>query len=226
MLNEEKNAYADGYRRVAGLDEAGRGCLAGPVTAGAVVLKQCPKFSIQIPKELLNVKDSKQLSPKKREEFYKIIINHPQIRWSVASVFPKTIDKINIKNAAELAMARAVCKMEHIPNFLIIDGKYLKNSRLKAMNHKLIIKADEKVFSCICASIIAKVTRDRKMLKYHKKYPQYAFNCHKGYSTEKHIRMLKKFGLCAIHRRTFKPVRQYQRDPVSLMAISETDAVI
>ncbi len=101
-------------------------------------------------------------------------------------------------------MLRAIQKLKRAPDFLLIDGKHLKNSKLKNINHKLIVKADEKVFSCAAASIIAKVKRDRMMIRYHKRYPQYGFAQHKGYPTKHHRKMLKKYGFCKIHRKSFR----------------------
>ena len=198
-LNEERKLWRKGYKKVAGLDEAGRGPLCGPVVAAVVIIKNL-KFKI---KDFKDVKDSKQLSPKKRKEFYKLITKNPDMEWAVGKVSEKVIDRINIKNAAELAMWRAVQKLKTKPDFLIIDGKYLKNYKLKTINYKLIVKADEKVFSCAAASIIAKVRRDRIMLDYHKKFPQYGFDKHKGYPTKYHVRMLKKYGRCDIHRKSY-----------------------
>jgi len=198
-FKEEKKSQKKGYKRIVGLDEAGRGPLAGPVVAAAVVIRG--KFL-----KIYGVKDSKKLTPKKREEIFKTLIKHPAIEWGIGKVSEKVIDKINIKNAAELAMLKAVQKLKIPPDFLLIDGKYLKNSKLKDMDHKLIIKADEKVFSCAAASIIAKVKRDRIMVGYHRKYPQYGFNRHKGYPTKLHRKMLKEHGSCKIHRKTFRLV--------------------
>lgn len=198
-LNEERKLWRKGLKKVACLDEAGRGPLAGPVIAAVVIIKNL-KFKI---KDFKDVKDSKQLSPKKRKEFYKLITKNPDMEWAVGKVSEKVIDRINIKNAAELAMWRAVQKLKTKPDFLIIDGKYLKNYKLKTINYKLIVKADEKVFSCAAASIIAKVRRDRIMLDYHKKFPQYGFDKHKGYPTKYHVRMLKKYGRCDIHRKSY-----------------------
>ncbi|PIU14096.1 ribonuclease HII [bacterium (Candidatus Gribaldobacteria) CG08_land_8_20_14_0_20_39_15] len=200
-LRDEKKLWRKGFKRVACLDEAGRGPLAGPVVAAAVVLNS--KFKIHN----LKIKDSKKLTPKKREEFYKILNKNPAIEWGIGRVSEKVIDKINIKNAAELAMEKAIRKLKHHPDFLIIDGNHINSKKLKAKSYKLIVKADEKVFSCACASIIAKVTRDRIMKRYHKKYPQYGFDKHKGYPTKYHIKMLKKYGSCKIHRKSFKPVK-------------------
>lgn len=212
-FREEKKLWKRGYKYIAGLDEAGRGPLAGPVIACAITVRKFPIFPVHggIPSwrdntQFLKIKDSKKLNPKKREEFYKIITKNPLIEWGIGRVSEKVIDKINIKNAAELAMEKAVSKLKRKPNFLIIDGKYLASRKLLSLNHKLIIKADEKVFSCAAASIIAKVTRDRIMKKYHKIYPKYRFDLHKGYGTKLHLKMLGKYGPCKIHRKSFGPV--------------------
>ena len=208
-FREEKKLWRKGYQHVACLDEAGRGPLAGPVVAAAVFIIPNSKFLIP------QIKDSKKLSAKKRKKFYKIIIKSPFVKWGIGRVSEKVIDKINIKNAAELAMERAMdnlnrklkisnCKID----FLIIDGNHIKNRKLKTINHKLIVKADEKVFSCALASIIAKVARDRTMEKYHQEYPQYGFAKHKGYGTKHHLKALKKYGSSEIHRKSFKPVRE------------------
>jgi len=203
-FNEEKKLLRQGYKLVAGLDEAGRGPLAGPVVAAAVNLK----FEIFNLKSILNnpifkkIKDSKKLNAKQREEIYETLIKHPGVRWGVGVVSEKVIDKINILEASKLAMQKAVKNLS--PDFLLIDG----NFKLNKINilQKSVIKGDSKVFSIAAASIIAKVTRDRLMQKYHKKYPQYGFDCHKGYGTRAHFESLEKFGPCKIHRKTFYPV--------------------
>lgn len=209
-FEEEIKLFKQGYRRVVGLDEAGRGPIAGPVVACAVMI--IDKKSVTGNKFLKGIKDSKKLSAKKREGWYEILTNFPAIKWAIARVSEKVIDRINIKNAAELAMERAIKKLKvKSPklkvDFLIIDGNNIKNSKLKNFRHKLITKADEKIFSCAAASIIAKVTRDRIMKRYHRKYPRYGFDKHKGYGTEYHRKMLKKYGPCQIHRRSFRPVK-------------------
>jgi ribonuclease HII len=196
-LKEEKKLWKKGLKIVAGLDEAGRGPLAGPVTAAAVVIINNRNFVLD------GVNDSKKLSAKKRERLYGLITKNKNIAWGIGIVSEKVIDKINIKNAAELAMEKAVAKLKNRPDFLIIDGNCVKNSKLKSYNLKLIVKADAKVFSVAAASILAKVTRDRIMMKYHKKYPKYRFDLHKGYPTKMHYRLLKKHGPCKIHRKSF-----------------------
>jgi ribonuclease HII len=220
-FEEEKKLWKKGYKCVVGLDEAGRGPLAGPVTAAAVVIN--PKHEIRNPKQIQNskvskfeirisnlkIRDSKQMSASERENIYKIITRHADISWGVGIVSEKVIDKINILQATKLAMQKALKNLEKKTqaDFLLIDG----NFRLDKINisQKSVVKGDQKVFSIAAASIIAKVTRDRLMQKYHKKYPQYGFAKHKGYGTKAHFASLKKFGACKIHRKTFWPVSSY-----------------
>jgi len=209
ILREEKKLWKKGFKVVACLDEAGRGPLAGPVVACAVVKLKKGKTNKRFREIFENIKDSKKLTFKKREEFYELLTSHPQIEWATSRASEKTIDRINIFEATKLTMERAVRnlarKLENKKiDFLIIDGNFGINS---AIPQKSIIKADEKVFSVVAASIIAKVSRDRMMLRYHKKYPDYQFVSHKGYPTKLHCRLLKKHGPCKIHRKSFRPVR-------------------
>jgi len=204
-FREEKKLWKKGYKRVVGLDEAGRGPLAGSVVAAAVCFN---KNSVSRKTELLMIKDSKKLTPKKREEFYEMITKHPHIEWGIGRTSEKVIDRINILEATKLAMKRAVRNLERkssAANFLILDGNFGIKSDIPQTS---IIKADEKVFSCAAASVIAKVCRDRMMLKYHKKYPRYGFDRHKGYPTKLHRKMLKKHGHSVIHRLTFNFVKK------------------
>lgn len=198
-FNEEKKLWRRGYKRIAGLDEAGRGPLAGPVVAGAVMVGESIIKNKEL-KKINGVKDSKQLSPKRREEIFNILTNHPQIKWGIGRVSEKVIDKINILEATKLAMERAIKDLNCRPGYLILDGNFKINSKIP---QKSIIKSDVRVFSCAAASIIAKVTRDRIMLKYDKKYPKYGFKRHKGYPTSFHRKKIKKFGPCPIHRKSF-----------------------
>ncbi len=215
-LKEEKKLWQRGYKIAVGLDEAGRGPLAGPVVAAAVSILNTKCY---MPDR--RVRDSKQLSGKTRKALYKIITKDKNIGWGIGIVSNKIIDRINIKNAAELAMFKTVKNLKNRlvqksddrqisarmgKMFLLVDGNRLDNPKLKTIDHKLIVKGDEKVFSCAAASILAKVTRDRLMLKYHKKYPQYRFDLHKGYGTKLHFKLLKKYGPCVIHRFSFRPV--------------------
>ncbi len=199
-LNEERKLWRKGFIRVACLDEAGRGPLAGPVVAAAVVLINFRSPDLR----KLVLKDSKKLSPKKRGEFYKILTKHQAIEWGIGKVSEKVIDKINIFQATKLAMKRAIEKLRRKPNFLVLDGRMSLDLKIP---QKSIVKADEKVFSCAAASIIAKVTRDRIMERYHQKYSRYGFAQHKGYPTKIHRRKLRRYGPCKIHRKSFKPVK-------------------
>jgi len=200
-FKEEKILWEKGFKNVVGLDEAGRGPLAGPVVAGAVLIKRDCDFLVE------GINDSKKLSEKQREILYKKIIKNKNIKWGVGIVSEKVIDKINILEATKLAMERALRQAQGKPklkaDFLLLDG----NFRLYcATPQRAIIKGDQKVISIAAASIIAKVTRDRIMEKFHKKYPQYGFDKHKGYGTALHFKMIKKYGACPIHRKTFYPI--------------------
>jgi len=194
---------------VAGIDEAGRGPLAGPVFAAAIVVRANNHLKIKLLNRL-GVRDSKKLTAKKREEIYKLLINHKQIEWGIGRASEKVVDRINVLEATKLAMKRAVKSLEKKLNrkadFLILDGRIKLDLDV---SQKSIIKGDNKVFSCAAASIIAKVSRDRLMRREHKKYPEYGFISHKGYGTKKHMITLAEFGPCKIHRKSFKPVIRY-----------------
>lgn len=198
-FREEKKLYNKGYKMVAGIDEAGRGPLAGPVVACALVFTN---YDLRIT-DYKNVKDSKKLSSRNREQIYKRLKNDSGVMWGIGRVSEKVIDRINILEATKLAMKRAVKNLEKKQadiDFLIIDG----NFKIKyPISQKSIIKADEKVFSVAAASIIAKVFRDKMMINYHKKFPEYYFNKHKGYPTKQHKRVIKQHGSCRLHRQTF-----------------------
>lgn len=190
----EDRLYADGVEFIAGVDEAGRGCLAGPVVAASVIL---PRHTY-----LNNLKDSKQLTAKQREFFYEAIIKEA-VSWSYDVVGPKEIDRINILNASLLAMKNAVSKLKVKPKFILVDGPHAIES---SIFQKTLKKGDARSISIAAASIIAKVTRDRLITEYEKKYPAFSFSIHKGYGTALHLKELKRHGPSAIHRMTFKPV--------------------
>jgi len=209
-FREEKKLWKKGYKRIAGLDEAGRGSLVGPVVAASVLIKSIRDIRAKFV-GIRDIKDSKKLTPKKRDELYKILTNNPQIEWGIGRVSAKVIDKINILEATKLAMKRAVNnlkvksqKSKVKPDFLILDGNFKLSLDIP---QKSIKGADEKVFSCALASILAKTYRDKIMKRYAKKYPQYGFDKHKGYPTKYHLKMLKKYGPCKIHRKSFLPVK-------------------
>ena len=197
LLEYETKARERKFRNIAGVDEAGRGPLAGPVVAAAVI------FSSSI--DIAGLDDSKKLSAKKRDELFPKI-QKSAVAYGVAVVDPKVIDEINILQAARLAMKDAVNQLKPVPDLLLIDGNQKIESSL---DQWAIIKGDSKSLSIAAASVLAKVTRDRIMDDYHKLYPQYQFNRHKGYGTKLHRTLIREYGPCPIHRSTFKGVSEY-----------------
>ncbi|MGM0439469.1 MAG: ribonuclease HII [Patescibacteria group bacterium] len=179
--------------KIIGVDEAGRGPLAGPVFAAAAYVIKEDDF-------LKEVKDSKKISEKKRERIFDQIVDSPNILISVAKINPSIIDDINILEATKLAMKKAVAGVDK-KGLVIIDGNFSIPIQRK---QKSVIKADEKILECSLASIAAKVSRDRLMREFDREYPQYGFAGHKGYPTKAHKAAIKKHGLCPIHRKTFK----------------------
>lgn len=211
----EKSVFKRGYRIVAGIDEAGRGPLAGPVAAAAVAVNKDVLANIRrdcfvarlwrFPRnDKIVIRDSKCLSAKQREEIFEALKDIPGLEWRVSFVQPKTIDRINIWQATLLAWRRCLKKLSIAPDFLFLDGN-MAIPRLK-IKQSPIVKGDQKIFLVSLASIIAKVSRDRLMDKLDRKYPEYGFSQHKGYGTKLHLERLEKFGPCPIHRRSFKPV--------------------
>lgn len=203
-IQAEKNLWRQGYKIIAGIDEAGRGPLAGPVVAGAVAIidKKVNKNIFAL------IKDSKKLSENQREKAYQAILEQSWLAFGVGKVSEKIIDKINISEATKLAMIKAVADLEKKiktrSDYLILDGNQKINLPTK---QQTIVKADAKIFSCSAASIIAKVTRDRLMRKLDKKYPAYGFAKHKGYGTKDHVQAIKRNGPCPVHRFSFAPIK-------------------
>jgi ribonuclease HII len=193
----EKKAFQKGFSKIAGIDEAGRGPLAGPVVSAAVILPN----SIQIP----GVFDSKKLTPKRRSYLYEKIYD-TAVSIGIGIVDPLEIDRINILQAALTAMAAAVENLAPRPDCLLIDGTFSISSSLP---QKVIPKGDTLSISIAAASIVAKVTRDRLMDRYHQDYPQFGFSKHKGYPTKAHKEAIQRFGCCPIHRKSFKGVKEY-----------------
>lgn len=184
------------FSRIAGVDEVGRGCLAGPVVAAAVILD--PNRPIK------GLRDSKKLSAKKRDELAQEI-KEKALAWSVAAMGPEVIDKINILQATLQAMKAAVEKLPVEPDFVQVDGNKLPKWKWLS---EAVVKGDDKVEWISAASIIAKTTRDAYMCKIAKLYPKYGFEHHVGYGTAEHIKALKAYGPTPIHRKTFAPVRE------------------
>ena len=201
---------------IIGIDEAGRGPLAGPVVVGGIKLN----LKNQKSKIFKGIKDSKKLSAKQREEWFAKLTAHPKIEWAVGRVWPRVIDRINISQAANLGALRVYRRLsannesgtnkrirKFVKNSLFVDAKTLLDGGLylpKKIPSKTIIRGDEKIPVIAAASIIAKVTRDRIMVRLHKKYPRYRFDIHKGYGTKLHRAMIKKFGRSEVHRKSFR----------------------
>ncbi len=191
MKENEWSLFQQGYQLIAGIDEVGRGPLAGPVVAAAVILPE--DFCI------LGVDDSKKLSEKKRDALYTQIIDNA-MAYGIGIVSAEKIDEINILEATKLAMKQAVEGLTITPDYLLIDALELKDVSIP---QKGIIKGDSISISIAAASIVAKVTRDRMMLEYHENYPHYGFDKNKGYGTKVHYAGLDQYGFCEIHRQSF-----------------------
>ncbi|MBI2068892.1 MAG: ribonuclease HII [Candidatus Yanofskybacteria bacterium] len=201
----EKKLFKSGYGYICAVDEVGMGCLAGPVVVCAVATTN--HFYNKHHKKLRWLRESKLLLPHQREKFAEELLKEEDLVYAISSVSPKTIDKINIYQAARLGMKDAIKKLK--PNFdlktiVLVDGK----TKIKGVDYEQmpIVKGDRKVFAIACASVIAKVFRDKMMVRYAKKYPGYGFERHKGYGTVRHKARLVLMGPCAIHRRSFAPV--------------------
>lgn len=226
----EHRLFKQGYTTIFGVDEVGMGCLAGPVVGCAVRVE--PEFYKKAGKELAWLRDSKLLTAAQREVFATALKQHKHFDYQIGYCFPKTIDRLNIFQAARLAMQRAVKRLAN-PKSEIPISKQIQNQKLKNRNHlkfrassleftktivlidgphtisrlnleqRAIVKGDRKVFVIACASILAKVYRDRMMAKYAKKYPGYGFEIHKGYGTKMHRENILMLGPCQLHRRSF-----------------------
>ncbi len=188
----DQSVYDEGYEYVCGIDEAGRGPLAGPVVVAAVIM---PKDSM-----IEGVNDSKKVSEKKREKLYDLITEEA-IAYGVGIVDEKEIDRINILNATKAGLTEAVKSLKQKPDVILVDA--LTNIDTEGIQYRSIIKGDAKSYNIAAASIIAKVTRDRIMREWDKIYPQYGFEKHKGYGTAAHIAAIKEYGLCPLHRLSF-----------------------
>ena len=193
MYTEEENLRKRGFELIAGTDEAGRGPLAGPVVAAAVI------FSADLKNP--HITDSKQLNGLEREQLY-VEIKNNALSWTVGVVGWRQIDEMGILNASKLAMRQAILKLDPAPDFILSDAVGLN---IMGIPQKAVVKADESIFCVAAASILAKVHRDRLMLNYHKKFPEYGFDQHMGYATKVHLDAIKKHGACQIHRKSFSP---------------------
>ena len=199
MTGFEREAFAAGFRRVAGLDEAGRGPLAGPVVAACVVLPPADG----VPAVLEGLTDSKQLTAKQRDRFFRILRGLPGVSIGVGRASVAEIDRLNILRATHRAMARAAAALRPPADFLLVDG--LPVTGLPCPS-RAIVHGDALSLSIAAASVVAKVTRDRLMAAADRRHPGYGFALHKGYGTASHLEALRRLGPCAAHRRSFRPV--------------------
>ena len=199
----EQPLWSSGVTRVAGVDEAGRGPLAGPVVAAAAILP--PRWlATGLPAELSGLNDSKQLTETQREKFFQFITTCGEIEFGIAEISAAVIDEINILQATHRAMNDALAKLNPLPPHALVDGRPVKTLRVP---QTAIVRGDAKSYSIAAASVLAKVTRDRRMLKFHEQFPAYDFAKHKGYGTAKHLAAIAKHGACPIHRLTFAPLK-------------------
>ncbi len=207
-LSYERELWSKGIARVAGVDEAGCGPLAGPVVAAAVVFP-ATWLESGLCTKLRGLNDSKQLSEDQRERFFARITSNPEIRHAIASVDVEMIDRINIRQAAWRAMKLALDQLAPKPEHVLVDGLRIK---WLPYPQTALVQGDARSYSIAAASVLAKVTRDRMMREYEKQYPGYGFAEHKGYGTPQHLAAIEERGPCPIHRRTFAPFRPVETE--------------
>ncbi len=204
----EKEAYGQGFLRVAGVDEAGRGPLAGPVVAAAVVVP-IEWIESGLPAELAGLYDSKQLAEVQRERFFDFLTTNAAVCHGIGVAEAPDIDRCNILQATHRAMNAALAKLTPPPDHVLVDGRAVKSL---AFPQTAVVKGDARSYSIAAASVLAKVTRDRLMNGYHAQWPHYGFDEHKGYGTPQHLAAISKHGPCPIHRMTFAPLKPKQQD--------------
>ena len=200
----ERDLADRGISLVAGVDEAGRGPLAGPVVAAAVILP-VEWLKAGLPQMLQGLTDSKQLTRSQRNHFFRALHSLDGVQFGIASVESFEVDQINILQATHRCMATALARLSPGPQHTLVDGKFVPSIQLPQTP---IVKGDARSYSIAAASVLAKVTRDRMMEDYHRQWPVYGFAEHKGYGTPEHLKALDKYGPCPIHRRSFGPLRQ------------------
>lgn len=200
----ERELLAQGWTRVAGVDEAGRGPLAGPVVAAAVILPVAWILN-GIPSAYADLNDSKQLTTEQRETYFELLSRHPEVEHHVASQSAEEIDRWNILQATHRAMRAALNGLKPKPEQALVDGRPVPHL---GFPQTAIVKGDSRSYSIAAASVVAKVTRDRWMDRADQEWPHYGFARHKGYGTPEHLAALAKFGPCPLHRRSFAPLRK------------------
>jgi ribonuclease HII len=196
--------WQSGVTRIAGIDEAGRGPLAGPVVAAAAILPS-RWAETGLPAELSGLNDSKQLTEAQREKYFEFLTRYAEIEFAITLVDAGVIDEINILQATHRAMNDALAQLKPLPPHALVDGRPVKTLRVP---QTAIVKGDARSYSIAAASVLAKVTRDRLMQEYHVQFPAYGFDEHKGYGTAKHLAAIQKHGACPIHRRSFAPLKK------------------
>jgi ribonuclease HII len=204
LLRHEQEAWAQGARRIAGVDEAGRGPLAGPVIAAAVVFQR-DFLEAEAGGALRGLTDSKKLPARRREFFHALLTASPEVDVGIGSASVGEIDSLNILRATHLAMARAIGELARPPDLALVDGLPVKGL---SVPHRAIVGGDAASLSIAAASVVAKVTRDRWLTELAAQYPDYGFERHKGYGTRAHLDALRRYGPCPAHRQSFAPVAQ------------------
>ena len=202
----ERAWWAQGATLIAGVDEAGRGPLAGPVVAAAVILPHA-WAKAGLDERLRELNDSKQLTEFQREKFFAVLTSLPEVRYAIAVVDAESIDRINILQATHQAMNEALARLQPQPQHVLVDGRPVKTMELPCT---ALVKGDSLSYSIAAASVLAKVTRDRLMVEFDKKFPGYGFAEHKGYGTPQHLAAIAERGPCPIHRRSFAPFKPVQ----------------
>jgi len=200
----ERVLWSRGATRVAGVDEAGRGPLAGPVVAAAAILP-AKWAAAGLPRELEGLNDSKQLTPAQREGFFVFLTDCGEVEFAVAQTDSIQIDELNILRATHRAMNAALAKLNPQPQHALVDGRPVRTMRVP---QTAIIKGDARSYSIAAASVLAKITRDRLMLEFDRQWPIYGFAEHKGYGTARHLAAIAAHGPCPIHRKSFAPLKQ------------------
>jgi ribonuclease HII len=204
----ERGLWTQGVARIAGVDEAGRGPLAGPVVAAAAILP-ASWAEAGLPPELEGLNDSKQLTAAQRERFFTFLTACAEVEFAIARVGAGKIDAINILRATHRAMNDALAQLRPAPGHALVDGRPVKTMTVP---QTAIVQGDARSYSIAAASVLAKVTRDRLMLEFDRQWPKYGFAEHKGYGTEQHLAAIAAHGPCPIHRRSFAPLKPVQRE--------------
>ena len=199
----ERVLWSRSVMRVAGVDEAGRGPLAGPVVAAAAILP--PRWAdTGLPAELAGLNDSKQLTAAQREKFFEFLTRCAEVEFAIAQVDAGVIDEINVLQATHRAMNAALAQLTPLPPHALVDGRPVKTLRVP---QTAIVKGDARSYSIAAASVLAKVTRDRRMQALHAQFPAYGFDQHKGYGTAQHLAAIAQHGACPVHRKSFAPLK-------------------